>query len=159
MKQLRSKLYTTGKIQHLPLRYVTDPDSFLFAEARYKTRILESDLPEWYISCYIYHSTGFLSAKGVKHLANKPNYAFTNHLYKDDLLFISFEKPLIPIKTQNGSPWYDGYDHILSGSSIYSYVEAVEKYSSLDVSNILNELHKKREWYILNNPPEERYEL
>jgi len=159
MKQVRSKLYTTAKVRHLPLRYETDPNGYLFAEARYRTKILEADLPEWYISCYIYHSTGFLSTKAVKHMAYKPNYAFTNHLYKDDLLFISFDEPLIPTKTQFGNPWYEGYDYILSGSSICHYVDAVEKYSGLDVSGIRNELHKKREWYIQHNSPEERYEL
>lgn len=159
MKRIRAKLYTSGKILHLPLRYETDPAGYLFSEARYKTKILETDLPVWYISCYIYHSTGFLAAKGVKYLAYKPNYSFANHLYKDDLLFVSFDKPLVPIMTQSNSLWYEGYDHILSGVSILSYIDGVERYSGLNVSNIRNELHKKREWYIQHNPPEERYEL
>ena len=159
MKKIKAKVYTEGRIAHLPLRYIQDPEGYLFSEARYRTKILAKDLPEWFISCYIYKSNGYLSAKGVLYLEYKPNYSFTNHLYKDDLLFISYNKPLVPIVTTLGLKWFEGYDHILSGACICQYIEAVEKYSALDVSEIRKELQRKRNWYIDNNPPEERYEL
>lgn len=159
MKKINAKVYTDGRIAHRPLRYVSDPDGYLFSHARYPTKILATDLPEWFIPCYIYKSSGYLSAKGVKQMAYKPNYSFTNHLYKDDLLFISYDKPLVPTVTSLGFKWFEGYDHIISGACICRYIEAVEKYSALDVSELRTELQRKCQWYIDNNPPEERYEL
>jgi len=159
MKRINATCYTREKIAHLPLRFVRDPDGYLFSNARYRTKILPSDLPEWFVPCYIYKSSGYLSAKGVKHLVYKPNYSFTNHLHKDDLLFISYDKPLIPVLTEYGHQWYDGQDHILYGSSIVSFLDAVQKYSGYDISEIQGAIQRKRQWYIEHNPPEERYEL
>lgn len=42
----------------------------------------------------MYKRRGFMSAKGVKYLFHKPNYVF-NHLYKDDVLFISYDKEFL----------------------------------------------------------------
>ena len=94
----------------------------------------------------MYKRHGFMSAKGVKYLFYKPNYVF-NHLYKDDILFISYDKEITPVENDDGFKWYEGYDYCLSGLVILDFVDAAEKYSGLDVRDIREELAKKRAWY------------
>ena len=55
---------------------------------QYKTKILPSDLPEWYVYGYFYKRHGYMSAKGIKDLAYRPQKHW-NHMFKDDCLFIT----------------------------------------------------------------------
>lgn len=123
-----------------------DPQKHLLAYGIYRTKIRECDLPDWYISGYMYKAHGYMSAKGVKHLVYKPNYLF-NHLYKDDVLFISYDREITPVTTELGWDWYDGYDELLSGPVIVEFTKAVGEYSHIDVTDILAEMKKKEEWY------------
>ena len=68
-------------------------------------------------------------------------------MYKDDILFISYDKEITPVENDDGFQWYEGYDYFLSGNIILDFVDAAEKYSGLDVSGIREELAKKRAWY------------
>lgn len=158
MKRIASTLYTKGRLAANPLRFIYDENGYLFSRGKYRTKILPTDLPEWFVPVYIYKDDGYLSAKGVKHLVYKPNF-FTNHLHKDDILYVSYAQRLTPFTNERGYEWYENYDHVLSGSSILPYLDAVEKYSGYDVSDIRSELQRKREWYIGINPPGERYDL
>lgn len=119
---------------------------YLLAYGRYPTKIFPHDLPEWYVEGYMYKRYGFMSAKGVKSLFYKPNYLF-NHLYKDDILFISYSKEITPVESEDGFNWYEGYDYTLSGPIIVEFIDAVELYSDLNVSDIREQLKKKKEWY------------
>lgn len=123
-----------------------DPEKHLLAYGRYRTKIYEQDLPEWYVNGYMYKSYGFISAKGVKDLVYLPNYSF-DHLYKDDLLFVSYKDEIQPVEEDGGRTWYEGYDEILSGPMIVGFTKAVGEYSEFDVTDILAELKKKEEWY------------
>ena len=147
MKRIRRHIYYVEQLKNVDgeLCYVTNPDGSLFSGV-YKTKIFPEDLPEWYVEGYMYKRHGFMSAKGVKHLFYRPNYVF-NHLYKDDTLFVSYDKEITPTENDDGFKWYEGYDYCLSGSVILDFVDAAEKYSRLDVSTIREELAKKKVWY------------
>lgn len=145
-KRAKAPLYMRSPIGRRFQEPNPDPAGHLLAYGRYPTKIYPMDLPEWYVGGYMYKRHGFMSAKGVKHLFYKPNYVF-DHLYKDDTLFISYDKEITLIETDDGFKWYEGYDYCLSGSIIVDFVDAAEKFSGLDVSNIREELEKKRVWY------------
>ena len=145
-KRAKAPLYMRSPIGRRFQESNPDPEGHLLAYGRYRTKIFPEDLPEWYVEGYMYKRHGFMSAKGVKHLFYKPNYVF-NHLYKDDALFVSYDKEITPIENDDGFKWYEGYDYCLSGSIILDFVDAAEKYSGLDVSDIRAEIEKKRAWY------------
>jgi hypothetical protein len=137
-----------SKLQRKPLIAESDPQGFLFSEGKYRTKILPEDLPKWYISGYLYKRYGFISAKGVKHLLYVPNYAFDNHLYKDDSLFISFDTEIEAYQSEElRMPWYKGHDYVIGGVLIVEFIEAAEKYFGYDVNDIRHELDRKKVWY------------
>lgn len=145
---MESKTRRSGRKQE----WITDPNGYLFSGGIYPTKIKPSDLPEHYIYGYMYHQHGYISTKGVKHLVYKPNYVFDNHLFKDDFLFISYDSPIVPDHNQPIYNWYAGYDEVLSGSIICKFVDAAARFSNYDMSDILLELQRKRDWYKERNP-------
>lgn len=145
-KRIASTLYLESRILHNPLRAEKDPDGYLFADGQYRTKIFASDLPEHFVYGYLYKRHGFISAAGVKHLLYVPNYIF-NHLYKDDSLHISYDAPIQSAPGDHGLTLYDGSKYTVGGHLIVDFVDAAEKYSGYDVSEIRCELQRKREWY------------
>ncbi len=129
-----------------------DEDGHLLSGGKYKTKIYPSDLPPWYVYGRIYKRFGYISAKGVKHLLYKPNYHITNHLWKYDMLYISYDKPIISTTTERGYVDYHGWDNVVDGLLIKDFVQAAEEYSDVDVKEIKKELVKKRKWYDEHNP-------
>jgi len=146
-KRATAHFYMKARIGTGPWGENPDPEGHLLAYGRYRTKIHEQDLPDWYIGGYMYKGHGFMSAKGVKDLVYLPNYLF-DHLYKDDLLFVSYEETITPVEEEGGRKWYEGYDEILSGPVIVSFARAVGEYSEYDVSDILEQMKKKEEWYL-----------
>ena len=157
-KKINSNLYMTGKIKFdkTGISLIQDPNGYLFAQRKYRTKILPSDLPEWYVYGYMYKHHGYISAKGVKQLIYRPNYSFHNHLHKDDSLFISYNDEITPYESECGFKWYKGYDEVIGGSLIVTFVEAAKKYSGYDIGDIEKEIERKREFYYKNNPEEMR---
>jgi len=147
-KRIKSNLYMKSKLvrKDRELRLESDPQGFLFSEGRYPTKILPSDLPEWYVHGYMYKRHGYISAKGVKHLLYLPNYTFENHLHKDDLLLISYKDEIDPYQTESGTAWYKGYNYVIYGSLIVSFVEIVGKFSDYNVREIQTEIERKQAW-------------
>lgn len=130
-----------------------DPNNYLFAQGRYRTKITEEDLPPHYIHGYIGGGRhGWQSAKGVKYLVYSPSYFADNHLHKYDLLYISYSEPIEEYEDKWKFTSYEGYDWTIHGNFIIDFVEAVGKYSDYDVSEIQAELKRKREWYDERNP-------
>ena len=97
-----------------------------------------------------------MSAKGVKYLVYDPNYTVDNHLYKYDKLFISYDEPITPTVSKNGYEWFAGYKYVLDGPTMVDFIDAAEKYSDYDVSEIRKELEKKKKWYYERNPKDKR---
>lgn len=145
-KRIASTLYMESRILHRPLRIETDPDGHLFSDGRYRTKIYASDLPEHFIYGYLYKRHGFISAAGVKHLLYVPDYIF-NHRHKYDTLYISYDEPIRQDAGDHGLKLYDGYKHAVSGALIIDFVDAAEKYSGYDVSDIRRELKRKSDWF------------
>jgi len=150
--RIRATLYMESKLDRKTFTAVRDPDGYLFAAGSYPTKILPVDLPEWYVSGYMYKMQGHVSAKGVKHLLYVPNYVFDNHLHKYDALFISYDSPIEPIEDERGFKFYKGYDHVLGGYSLVDFVEAVGKYSDYDVHDLQAEIARKTAFFYERNP-------
>ena len=145
-KRIASTLYMESRILHSPLRTETDPDGHLFADGRYKTKIYASDLPEHFVYGYLYKRHGFISAAGVKHMLYVPDYIF-NHRHKYDSLYISYDEPIRLDTGDHGMKLYEGCKHAISGPLIIDFVDAAEKFSNYDVTEIRNEIKRKSDWY------------
>lgn len=145
-KRIASTLYMESRILHNPLRAERDPDGHLFSDGRYKTKIFASDLPEHFVYGYLYKRHGFISAAGVKHLLYVPNYLF-NHRNKYDSLYISYAAPIIAASGDHGMGLFDGCKHIIGGSLIIDSIDAAEKFSGFDVSDIRSEIKRKSDWF------------
>lgn len=145
-KRIASTLYMESRILHGPLRAEADPDGHLFSDGRYKTKIYASDLPEYFVYGYLYKRHGFISAAGVKHMLYVPDYTF-NHRHKYDTLYISYDEPIRLETVDHGLKLYEGCKHTISGPLIIDFVDAAEKYSDYDVSEIRSELKRKSDWY------------
>ena len=147
-KKIKANLYTETKTvwrnhQH---QTVQNEDGALFSKGRYKTQILQADLPEWFIEGNFYRHRGYLSAKGVKHLIYKPNKIF-DHMFKDDFLYISYKQPIVPVTDPQSVFKYDGFDEYIWGWNIVHFLKAVEKYSGYDISEIKEQIEQKRKWF------------
>lgn len=145
-KRAKATLYMTSPIGRRYREANPDPEGHLLAYGKYRTKIFPRDLPEWYVGGYMYKRHGYISAKGVKYLHYKPNYLF-NHMYKDDILLISYDGPITPTRTDDGFEWFEGYEHQLSGLVILDFVKAAARYSGIDTGEIEAELKRKRDWY------------
>lgn len=128
--------------------YIRDPNGFLFADGRYKTKLLPEDLPPFYIEVYLWHDTCYLDALHVKDIIYRPNF-HTNHLFKDDALLISYDKP---IENSEFLLHAKNWDFVMFGSSIPGFVKAVKEFSHLNTSDIEKEILRKRMWFEENYP-------
>lgn len=145
MKKL-ANLYLDDKMvwrnrEHIAIE---DENGYLFSQGRYKTKIRPDDLPEWYVRGYFYKRWGYMSAKGVKYLHYRPNMTF-NHMFKDDFLFISYDKPIVP--AESDPLWYQGYDEYVFGGAILSMVRAIDRYSDCDTTEVKKAIEVKRQWF------------
>ena len=155
-KRITATLYLDSKIKFLKQGLTAEhsPEGYLFSDGQYATKILPTDLPEWFVYGYLCKRHGYISAKGAKHLRYVPNYSFDNHLHKDDILFVSYGEEIEEIQEDGRFAWYKGYKHLVSGSLIESFVEAAQKYSGYDVEEIQEEIARKQAWYYDQNPNE-----
>jgi len=152
-KTIRASLYTKCKIKWTrgKLFVEEDPNGYLYSGGRYRTKLLPQDLPEWYVCGYMYKQHGYMSAKGVCHLSYVPNYTFDNHMHKYDMLYISYNEPIMPYESCLGFTHYKGYDHLLSGPVLVEFVNAVGKFSNYNVDSILYEIKHKQDFYYERN--------
>lgn len=115
----------------------------------YATKIKPEDLPDCYIPLCVSGRTMYVSAKGIKHIAYKPNYLF-NHVFKDDFLYISYDEPII-MKEAKYCNAIEGYDIALWGPAQYDFIETLEKSGWYDVSLIKKAMEEKIKWFKNNN--------
>ena len=140
-----ANFYTDRKFKTINhnLITVTDENNYLFAKGVYKTKILEDDLPKYFVKVYYGTKNQYISIKNIKDMLYKPNYS-TNHLYKDDFLYISYDKKIIINKMDN---YYINYDILIYGSAIVDFIKAVKENNTYNVKDIEKELNKKSEWF------------
>lgn len=140
-----SNFYTDSKFKTVnnKLEKVKDENNYLFAKGIYKTKISEDELPENFIKLYYGVRNHYISIINIKDMVYKANY-FTNHLYKDDFLYISYETT---IKKEKNSNHFIDYDVLIYGLAIVDFIKEVKRAESYDVKNIEIELERKKKWY------------
>lgn len=142
MKRLGSTMYHQTRLGAKPM---SNTDGYLFAQGRYPTKIKAEDLPEWYIGGKLQEQHVYISALGVKHLVFAPVYNISPD--KDDLLYISYDKPIVPDPSSPSGKWLNGYKHILYGDFVMEYLKGVAKYSHYDIQPIIQQIVEKQNWY------------
>ena len=145
MERIKSYIYTKYKIESTDYTQ----KEFLYSQGRYRTKLTEEDMPEWYVDGFVYKTPGFIRAKGAVDLKYIPS--FFNHLFKDDMLLISYTTPIVSDKES-----LCGYtsDERLSGFMIPRFMEAVKKYSDVDTTEIDKAIKAKWKWFEENYPEE-----
>ena len=161
MPRRLARLYTQSKTNWRTGHFKTiyGKDETLFSGGIYPTKIKADDLPEWYVWGRYYKHWGYLSAKGVKCLVYEP-CKFSNHMFKDDFLYISYDAPIIPNPDRQAN-WfkYAGFDEYIYGSVIVSFLRAAEKYSGYDITEIKAQIEDKRLWFKEHYPEDYALEV
>lgn len=161
MSRKMARLYTESKTNWRTGHFTTvyGKDDTLFSGGTYPTKIKAEDLPEWYVFGRFYKHWGYLSAKGVKSLVYEPN-KFSNHMFKDDFLYISYDAPIVP-NLDRQATWYNytGFDEYIYGSAIVRFLCAAEKYSDYDISEIKAQIEDKRLWFKQTYPDDYALEV
>ena len=136
-----SNFYTNIKFkrENNNLVKVKDENNYLYAKGIYKTKIVEENLPNYFVKVYFGYKDYYISTKNIKDMLYKPNY-FTSHLYKDDFLYVSYDKPILRNKTDS---FYINYEILIYSSAIVDFIKAVKANNTYDVENIEEELNKK----------------
>lgn len=132
------------------------PNGWLYAKGKNRTKITAEDLPEHYIPMTVYKVQGYISVKGIKDIVYYPNYHI-NHMHKDDILYISYDKSIRSEKNRFYSTEileYHDYNALLWGANIIDFIEAVRKYNSYDIEPIAAEVIKKEKFFIEKYPEE-----
>lgn len=155
-KRIRQVLYTEQKIARKDgrLRYIEDPDGYLYANMIYPSKMKAEDLPEWFVHGSYYRCWGYLSAKGVTDLKYVPNL-WSNHFLKDDALLVSYHEMIEQI-SDSVILWerYKGYEIMISGNEILSFLRAAEKYSEIDIVEIVQQIQEKVDMMPIKFPNE-----
>ena len=152
-KRINALFYSSEKLGLLNYRYPpkTLENDYLYSQGKFPTKITAYDLPEYYKYIYMYRNYVYLKTTGVKYMIYKPNYFVDNHLFKDDFLYVSFDREIVPY-TDGRWEHYTGYDVLLYGRSICKFLDYAEQYSNYDTSEIRKEIEKKIIWYMEHNP-------
>ena len=96
----------------------------------------------------IYGKDNTLFSGGIyPSLVYEPN-KFSNHMFKDDFLYISYNEPIVPNPDRStGFYKYIGFDEYIYGGVIVRFLKAAEKYSGYDISGIKAQIEDKRLWF------------
>lgn len=133
------RIYFNKKLKHL----VKEETEYLIADGRYMTKLTPADLPDWFVHGYYYRRDGYMSAKGVVSMVYHPNL-WINHFLKDDFLYISY-KDMITVPEVPEHPWekYTGYDYLITGGEILTFLRAAREYSGYDIKPIIEQVRNK----------------
>lgn len=149
MVKINSNWYTKGKFDRKNWRNTLDIDNeYLYSKGRYPTKIREEDLPKDYTkfqSRTIWYMTGFVKTSGVKDLYY--TYVKENHLFKDDYLYISYDKKIEKVKDKDGYDEIINYDFLICVSNNIDVLFAIEENSNIDTKSIRNKIKEKFEWW------------
>ena len=151
-KRFNSKLYLnsrfcSGRKTGESSYWWSDPNGYLLAEGRYRTKIKSEDMPDWFVYGYLYKRHGFISAKGVVDIIYEPNYSIKNHWHKYDNFYISYTRKMTRT-VDDGYTHCQDYDYIMDAHIAYDFLKKVKKYSpNFDTSEIERELYLKTCWF------------
>lgn len=142
-RPIPANLYTTRRIG--PSHYKDPESKTLFSQGKYPTKLTYRDLPGCFLSGTYYGTKGYLRTDSIKGLWYTPCYP-TNHMFKDDFLYISYRHPL-------------RYDEIISGGIIPRFLRFAEQYSLYDCTSIWSQIEEKRAWLKANYPTAYQHEV
>lgn len=157
MTKPKSKHYTLEKYKYDYKTHTYDiiqgKDDTLFAHGKYPTKVTIGDLPPSFVPLWGRRGQQYIDSAGVTDLVYKPNWFSDNHLYRDDTLYIKYGGKLeCKIDRYGYEDYWESADQWVGGYSMIPFVEAVAKYSGIDVSHIQQALHDKKIWYVRTNP-------
>lgn len=156
MPRFKSNYYTTSKYRydyktHERKRIYSDT---LFANGVYQTKIKPEQLPDSYIEgLYYAYDHGYMNTAGIKYMIYRPNKCF-NHMFKDDFLFISYDKPI-----EKDKYMFYKSDEYVWGTNIIAILKGAEKYSGYDISEIKKQIEDKRKWFAETYPEDYALEV
>ena len=148
MRSINADWYSKGKIDRKTWRPTGEKNEYLYSLGWHPTKIKEEDLPKDYIkfrSKTIWYLTGFVRTSGVKDLYY--TYIKENHLFKDDYLYISYDKKIEEYKDKYGCEEIRNYDFLFCGNDILKVLFDIEKNSNIDTKKIRNKIKEKFEWW------------
>lgn len=154
MNRFKNNLYTIERRvwKNNELRLIQNKDFTLFS-GHHKTKIMEEDLPEWYVFGRYYKMWGFLSTKGITDLWYIPNL-WINHFLKDDCLLISYGGKIEEHPDSVYFDKYSGVDERVWGNEILDVLKGAEKFSGYDIAPIVEQIREKQRILIENHPDE-----
>ena len=85
------------------MKTLQSEDRYLYSFGQYPTKITAEMLPEDYLqirSRSIWYMTGYLRTSGIVDI--KYRWSKWNHLFKDDYLYLSYDKPIEPYTDEYG---------------------------------------------------------
>lgn len=124
----------------------TNRDGTLFA-GKYRTKIIPTMLPEWYVRGRFYKCWGYMSVKGITDMKYIPNH-FTDHFLKDDFLLISYGGKIVEKEGGTGThiEKHDGVDEYVFGHEILRVLKGAREFSNIDIAPFIAQIKKKIEW-------------
>lgn len=154
---LKSNLYTFGKFGK-SLRETIDTQT-LYDRGKIKAKIKPSDISDddyCPIHCKdIWYMDGFIRTSTIRHIAYQPSHM--NHLFKDDTIYISYDRSIKPAK-EGMFTVFTGADFHITGHDIVNVVNHIEHHGLPDVQHELqhvkNEIRQKVEWFRTNHTDE-----
>lgn len=154
MSRFKSNLYTVERRvwKNHELHLIRNEDFTLFS-GHHKTKIVEEDLPEWYVFGRYYKMWGFLSTKGITDLRYIPNLWF-NHFLRDDCLLISYGGKIEEHPDSIDFDKYSDVDERVWGNEILDVLKGAEKFSGYDIDPIVEQIREKKRILIENHPDE-----
>lgn len=154
MSRYKNTLYTIERRvwRNHELHLIQNEDFTLFS-GHHRTKILEEDLPEWYVFGRYYKMWGFLSTKGITDLKYRPNL-WINHFLKDDCLLISYGGRIEEKANSSDFDKYSGVDERVWGNEILHILKGAEKFSHYDIAPIVEQIREKMRVLAENHPEE-----
>ena len=154
MSRFKNNLYTIERRvwKNHEVCVIQNEDFTLFS-GHHRTKIVEEDLPEWYVFGRYYKMWGFLSTKGITDLLYIPNL-WVNHFLKDDCLLISYGRKIEEKDDDRLFDRYSGVDERVWGNEILAVLKGAEKFSGYDIAPIVEQVREKKRILIENHPDE-----
>lgn len=148
MRSINADWYSKGKLDRKIMRPTDEKNEYLYSLGWHPTKIKEEDLPKDYIkfrSKTIWYSTGFVKTSGVKDLYY--DYTKENHLFKDDYLYISYDRKIERTKDEFGFDEIRYFNVSISGWDSIKVLLAIEKNSTIDTTEVRNKIKEKFNWW------------
>lgn len=127
-KKYNSPAYFIEDIRHC--KYVSNAP-YLYSKFNYNTKIVEEDLPEWYVHGRFHKRWGYISSRGIAKIKYYPNM-WINHYLRDDNLKIIYD---------------DGFEIHVDGYDIVEMILAIEKYNNVDLTYLKKKVNFKATFY------------